>query len=98
MNDLRLSFQRSVWGVIHLNDFSMASLGIPIPNANTINNYGLASQSNLTVNGYFAENLGAPSRNINNTIHLSNTLSWIRGIQQIAFGFEAYRNVAGNTT
>jgi len=92
VNDFRIAYSRNVFGVIGLKKFSLPSIGVKLPDANTVNEYGLTSQTNLAISGYFTENMGAPTRDIMATTHLSDGLSWIRGAHQFNFGVEIYRN------
>ena len=92
VNDFRMSYVRNVFGVVHIKQFSFQAIGVPLIDANTVKDYGLDSQANLAVTGYFSENLGAPTRDVMPTTQWTDTLSWIHGSHSVNFGTEIYRN------
>lgn len=92
INTLRVSYVRSAFGVISLNNFSLTGLGLPINLANINSGYGLTPQATLNMSGYISADTGAPTRDIMPTHHVTDTLSWIKGRSSMSFGFELYHN------
>ncbi len=92
INSVRVTYVRSVFGMLARKDFSLTGLGLPVSLANMNTGYGLTAQSGLTISGFVSADTGFPTRDIMPTHHITDTLSWIKGRHSVAFGFELYRN------
>ena len=92
LNDAKVTYVRSSFGVIALKDFSLSQLGYPINTASAINSFGLTPDSELSLSGYFGAYLGAPTRDITPTWEVSDNLSWVAGIHTINLGMDLYHN------
>jgi hypothetical protein len=92
INSFRVSYVRSTFGVLALKDFSLTGLGLPVSLANMNTGFGLTAQSVLNISGFVSADTGPPTRDIMPTKHINDTLSWIKGRQSLAMGFEFYHN------
>jgi hypothetical protein len=92
INAFRVTYVRSVFGMLARKDFSLTGLGLPISLANMNTGFGLTAQSILNISGFVSADTGFPTRDIMPTHHVTDTASWIKGRHSVAFGFELYRN------
>lgn len=92
INSLRVTYVRSAFGQIARKDFSLTGIGLPVSLANINTGFGLTAQSTLAISGFVSADTGYPTRDIMPTHHITDTLSWIKGRNSLAFGFELYRN------
>ncbi len=97
LNDFHFTYNRSSFGVLPLINFSLAGLGYGVNTQNAFTQYGLTPDSSLSVNGSFGAYPGAPTRDIMPTTHISDNVSWTKGIHSLNFGFELYRNRINET-
>ncbi len=92
LNDFRVSYVYSAFGLYPRTAFSLSSLGYGVNTQNAFSQYGLTPDSSLGVAGAFSAYIGAPTRDIMPTTHISDNLSWIKGKHSINAGVEIYRN------
>jgi len=93
INDVRITYARSSFGVINdILKFSLKDLGLPVDLTNSPSDHGLTPQSVMAVTGHLSINIGAPTRDIMPTTHIADTLTWMKGKHQFAFGAEVYKN------
>ena len=92
LNDAKVTYVRSTFGVFPLKNFSLTGLGYPVNTGNAFSDLGLTPDSSLGVSGYFGAYLGAPTRDIMPTWEVSDNLSWVHGIHNINAGMDLYHN------
>lgn len=97
LNNFRASYIRSYIGVTPEISFSLTNLGYRINMSNASTKYGLTPDSRLSVTGAFTAYPGAPTRNIIDTIHLVDNVSFTHGRHSLSVGGEAYKNRINET-
>ncbi len=90
LNEFRISYNRSTFGLQDRDAISLYGLGLPVTNANSITNYGLTPDSTISLGGYFTANDGPPTRDAAPITQISDSLSWVHGSHNVQFGFELY--------
>ncbi len=91
VNTAILDYDRATYGVINRKNFSLAGLGLDIKD-NAVLEYGLTTNSILSIGGYFQAGAGVPTRDIVPVTHFEDTLSLTKGRHQLNVGVELYHS------
>jgi hypothetical protein len=84
LNNFIFSYNKTSGSIISGAPFSLSSIGVPIAGPNP-------PEINMTISGYFTLNTGAPGDFDRHNFHFADSLHWIRGAHELAFGGDFLR-------
>jgi hypothetical protein len=84
LNNFIVSYNKTSGSIISGAPFSLASIGVPVAGPNP-------PEINMTVSGYFGISTGAPGDFDRHNFHFADSLHWIRGSHELAFGGDFLR-------
>ncbi|MGA8597021.1 MAG: carboxypeptidase regulatory-like domain-containing protein [Bryobacteraceae bacterium] len=84
LNSFIFSYNRNFGTITSGAPFSLASLGIPIASTTP-------PELDITVNGYFTISSGHPTKVNRHDFHYADSLHWVRGAHEMAFGGDFLR-------
>ena len=97
LNNLHASYIRNFFGVKPQINFSLADLGYDINTSNASSQYGLTPDARIAITGAFTAYPGAPTRDIIDTVHLVDSVSFTHERHSFSVGAEIYKNRINET-